>query len=87
MQQPKPQLTLLQIAEQEHETYGGILLIDNGKPRVCFNCDKRAPCKCRPPGHIESLAPSYSEAAPENYTKAPSEPVAQQSLFHDRTGH
>ena len=74
-------LSPLQIAEAEHEQFGGILLIDSGKPRVCTGCVKDAPCKCRDDGHVNSLAPSWSEAAPENINRVQVNEPGQQNLF------
>lgn len=63
----------LQEAQEEHANYGGILLVlDDGKYCVCNLCVNPGCGECgRTDEWIESLAPSWSEAAPENARRDP----------------
>lgn len=53
-------------AQAEHDVSGGILLInDDGSFTLCQDC-RLDNCRCRTIEWVDSLAPSWSEAAPEN---------------------
>ncbi|MFA5353156.1 MAG: hypothetical protein WC291_02910 [Thermodesulfovibrionales bacterium] len=61
-----------------HEYHGGILLVlDNGKYAVCDRCLPGRCGKCgRSEEWLDSLAPSWSEAAPENMRRDPRNKIA-----------
>ena len=72
----------LKEAEAFHEKSGGILLITGTKASVCCGCMVDKKCQCRDDDYVNSLAPSWSEADPDNINKLPSIQIAQQNLFN-----
>ena len=70
--------TTLKDAESHHEEYGGILLImDSGEYGVCSYCPHDGCGECgRSVEWLDSLGPSFSEAAPENMRCDPRNRIA-----------
>jgi len=59
-------------AEAGHNEVGGVLLVeDDGTYTLCLDCVYERPCECRNRKWTDSLAPSWSEAAPENAVRDP----------------
>ena len=68
-------------AQAAHEEYGGILLVlDDGEYAHCHFCEKDELCgECgRTAEWLDSLAPSWSEASPENIRRDPRNRTAMQ---------
>lgn len=68
-------------ARHAQETDGGVLLVnDDSTYSLCFHCGPRD-CRCRTMAWVNSLAPSWDEAAPENAARDSRHIPQQQSLL------
>lgn len=71
----------LEEAKRHHQHWGGVLLIDDDGSFMIVSIEKDVAAFGRSSAYLDNLAPSWSEAHPDNIVKLKHEKPVQLSLF------